>query len=326
MNKIFISYRRDDAAEAAGRLSDNLTERFGLDSVFMDVDGIALGRDFRTVIEETLGQCSVMLAVIGKTWLQNTDAKGNRRIDQPGDFVRLEIGTALKRNIPVIPVCVQGARVPTPDDLPDDLKNFAFRNAIELTHPRWNSDVQLLTEKLRPLMGALAPQPQAIPQKKSSRQSVRWYIVGGAFFFLIGLILYFQWTTRNGPAVSASPVIGGVTTILATRDQTITVTGRGFGTGSSYDGDSPNIMITDVTQNWSAGWSSSSGSNLVTLSIGSWTDDQIVIKGLTGDYGHGNWTLNNGDQVTVHVWNQQTRAGPSSCTVTVGSASGRCAE
>ncbi len=85
----------------------------------MDVDGIALGRDFRTVIEETLGQCGVMLAVIGKTWLQNTDAKGNRRIDQPGDFVRLEIGTALKRNIPVIPVCVQGAGVPTPDDLPD---------------------------------------------------------------------------------------------------------------------------------------------------------------------------------------------------------------
>jgi hypothetical protein len=162
MGKIFISYRRDDAGEAAGRLSDNLVERFGRDNIFMDVDGIALGRDFRTVIEETLSQCGVMLAVMGKDWLQNKDAKGNRRLDQPTDFVRLEITTALKRDIPVIPVCVQGASVPSCDDLPDDLKNFAFRNAFELTHARWSSDVQLLTERLRPLMTESATRPHVV--------------------------------------------------------------------------------------------------------------------------------------------------------------------
>ncbi len=153
MGKIFISYRHEDAGDAAGRLKDNLSEEFGPDSIFIDVDDIALGRDFRVVIEETLSQCGVLLAVMGKTWLQNTDQKGRRRLDQPGDFVRLEIGTALKRDIPVIPVCVQGAGVPDSDDLPDDLKDFAFRNAFELTHARWHSDVQLLIEKLRSYMG-----------------------------------------------------------------------------------------------------------------------------------------------------------------------------
>jgi uncharacterized protein YecT (DUF1311 family) len=159
MSKIFISYRRDDAGEAAGRLSDNLVERFGRENIFMDVDGIALGRDFRTVIEETLGQCGVLLAVMGKSWLQNTDAKGNRRLDQPDDFVRLEIGTALKRDIPVIPVCVQGAGVPAPDDLPDELKNFAFREAFELTHARWDSDVQNLIERLQKNFAPLVAVP-----------------------------------------------------------------------------------------------------------------------------------------------------------------------
>jgi hypothetical protein len=357
MNKIFISYRRDDAGDAAGRLSDRLTECFGGDSVFMDVDGIALGRDFRMVIDETLRQCGVMLAIMGKTWLQNTDAKGNRRIDQPGDFVRLEIGTALKRDIPVIPVRVQGAGVPSENDLPDDLKKFAYRNAIELSQDRWHSDVQNLIEKMRPLMGELTPQPQAppvsshvsppppvphvqqrtstrdIPQKKSFKQSVKWYLVGSAFL-LIGLIVLFVRYSERGhieamPQQGLSyikPLISEVSTILPASDQTITITGSGFGTRSSYDGDSPNIKITDVTNNWNAGWSGSSDSNIVTLSIGSWTDTQIVIQGFRGGYGQNNWTLNKGDQVTVQVWNQQTGAGPSSCTLTVGSASSRCAE
>jgi TIR domain len=348
MNKIFISYRRDDAGDAAGRLSDHLTECFGRDSVFMDVDGIALGRDFREVIDETLGQCGVMLAVMGKTWLQNTDAKGNRRIDQPGDFVRLEIGTALKRDIPVIPVRVQGAGIPSQNDLPDDLKDFAFRNAIELSQDRWRSDVQNLTEKLRPLMGELTPQPQAppvsshvppppvpdeqqqtltgaIPQKKSSKQSVKWYLVGSAFL-LIGLILILHFVpTSNNPATER-PIISEVSTIQPGRKQIIKIVGSGFGTYASYRGDSPFIKISDVTQNWNAGNSSNGDSNSVTLNIGSWTDTEIRIHGFTGAYGQNNWILNEGDEVIVSVTNPQTGAGPSSCTVTVGSASSRCAE
>jgi hypothetical protein len=151
MRKIFISYRRDDADEAAGRLSDHLVNQFGQDSVFMDVDGIAPGRDFRKVIEETLTQCDVLLGVMGRNWLDIKDETGKRRLENEYDFVRLEIASALRRDIPVIPVRVQGATVPKPDSLPSDLKDFSYRNAVELTHERWNSDVQVLVEKMRRL-------------------------------------------------------------------------------------------------------------------------------------------------------------------------------
>jgi len=151
MRKIFISYRRDDADEAAGRLSDHLVSQFGQDSIFMDVDGIAPGRDFRKVIEETLSQCDVLLGVMGRNWLDIKDEAGKRRLENESDFVRLEIASALRRDIPVIPVRVQGASVPKPDSLPTDLKDFSYRNAVELTHERWNSDVQVLVDKMRRL-------------------------------------------------------------------------------------------------------------------------------------------------------------------------------
>lgn len=157
MRKIFISYRRDDADEAAGRLSDYLVNQFGQDSVFMDVDGIAPGRDFRKVIEETLTQCDVLLGVMGRNWLEIKDEHGNRRLDNDYDFVRLEIASALRRDIPVIPVRVQGATVPKPDSLPRDLQDFSYRNAVELTHERWNSDVQVLVDKLRRLFNEPSP-------------------------------------------------------------------------------------------------------------------------------------------------------------------------
>ena len=162
MSKIFISYRRDDADEAAGRLSDHLVNQFGQDSVFMDVDGIAPGRDFRKVIEETLTNCDVLLGVMGRNWLDIKDESGHRRLDNESDFVRLEIASALRRDIPVIPVRVQGASVPKPDSLPPDLKDFSYRNAVELTHERWNSDVQLLVEKMRRLFNEPC-QPVANP-------------------------------------------------------------------------------------------------------------------------------------------------------------------
>jgi hypothetical protein len=163
MSKIFISYRRDDSDEAAGRLSDHLVSQFGQDNVFMDVDGIAPGRDFRKVIDETLTQCDVLLGVLGRNWVDAKDEHGNRRLDNESDFVRLEIGSALRRDIPVIPVRVQGAIVPKPDQLPSDLKDFAYRNSVELTHERWNSDVQVLVDKLRRLFNqeSSGPQPAA---------------------------------------------------------------------------------------------------------------------------------------------------------------------
>ena len=145
---IFISYRRDDSEGEAGRLFDDLVRTFGDDSVFMDVAGINPGIDFRKAIDDNVATCGVLLAMIGPNWATITNSAGERRLDDANDFVRLEIASALARNIAVIPVLVHDAKMPRPDDLPDNLKDLAYRNSVEITHARWNSDVQLLTKAL----------------------------------------------------------------------------------------------------------------------------------------------------------------------------------
>lgn len=147
--KIFISYRRDDSEGEAGRLYDDLTRVFGPDAVFMDVSDIHPGKDFRQAIDDNVAKCAVLLAMIGPEWTTVKDASGARRLDQPNDFVCLEITSALTRGIDVIPVLVHGARMPAPAELPDALQNLAYRNCVELTHTRWNSDVEVLSRALR---------------------------------------------------------------------------------------------------------------------------------------------------------------------------------
>ena len=143
-NPIFISYRRDDTEGEAGRLFDDLTREFGSNSVFMDVAGIRPGVDFVQAIEQNVADCGVLLAIIGPTWATITSASGQRRLDDPNDFVVLEIASALKREVPVIPVLVHNAKMPSQDQLPESLKSFSHRNSVELSHARWPSDVQLL--------------------------------------------------------------------------------------------------------------------------------------------------------------------------------------
>lgn len=145
---IFISYRRDDSEGEAGRLFDDLVRAYGENSVFMDVAGISPGFDFRKAIDDNVSSCGVLLAMIGPAWTTIANGAGKRRLDDENDFVRLEIASALRRDIPVIPVLVHEARMPRPDDLPDNLKDLAYRNSVEITHARWNSDVQLLTRAL----------------------------------------------------------------------------------------------------------------------------------------------------------------------------------
>ena len=145
---IFISYRREDTAGETGRLFDDLTRAFDNDAVFMDVSGIDPGIDFRKAIDDNVAYCGVLLAVIGPTWATITGEDGARRLDNENDYVRLEIASALARNIPVIPVLVHDARMPHADQLPDNLKDLAYRNSVEITHARWNSDVQLLIQAL----------------------------------------------------------------------------------------------------------------------------------------------------------------------------------
>ena len=172
MRAIFISYRRDDTEGQAGRLFKDLVAQFGSNCVFMDVAGIEPGRDFRRAIDEQVASCGVLLAMIGKHWVDAADEAGHRRLDDPSDFVRLETATALKRDIPVVPVLVHGASMPRADQLPADLSELAYRNGVELTHARWDSDVEVLIKALRPYVdggqGAgvqtPAPPPSAGPQ------------------------------------------------------------------------------------------------------------------------------------------------------------------
>ena len=116
--RIFISYRREETAYPAGWLFDRLAEHFGAGQIFKDVDSIELGDDFVEMITRAVGSCDVLLALIGDRWLTVIDKQGRRRLDDPNDFVRLEIEAALKRNVRIIPILVEGATMPYADELP----------------------------------------------------------------------------------------------------------------------------------------------------------------------------------------------------------------
>ena len=131
--RIFISYRWDDSGGWAGRLYDRLSQHFGEANIFMDINTIEPGLDFVQVIDQAVGSCDALIALIGRQWLTITDDSARRRLDNPEDFVRLEIATALSRNIRVIPALVQGTCMPRSSDLPDVLEPIARRNACELS-------------------------------------------------------------------------------------------------------------------------------------------------------------------------------------------------
>jgi hypothetical protein len=137
MASIFISYRREDASGHAGRLCDRLTARFGNDRVFMDIQDIHPGQNFATSIEDTIATCDCVIAVIGPHWLQSVQ----KRAQSSDDFVRHEIGAGLQRHVTVIPVLVGGARMPAAADLPADLAELSFLNAIEIRDERFDRDV-----------------------------------------------------------------------------------------------------------------------------------------------------------------------------------------
>jgi len=149
MGKIFISYRRADSADVTGRIYDHLCRTFKSDDIFKDVDSIPLGVDFRTAITRTVQSCNVAVVIIGKDWLTATNEAGIRRLDDPDDFVRLEIEGALKRDIPLIPVLVRGAELPSAEQLPESIRSLKFRQAIHVRpDPDFKNDVGRLVRAL----------------------------------------------------------------------------------------------------------------------------------------------------------------------------------
>jgi hypothetical protein len=150
--KIFINYRRDDDPGNTGRLFDRLLETFRPQQLFMDVDSIAPGLDFVKVLEEQVAESDVMISVIGKAWLDARDETGVRRLDNPNDFVRIEIESALKQGKLVIPVLVGKAEMPHPNVLPETIRPLSRRNAVRLTHERFHSDAQGLITALEQIL------------------------------------------------------------------------------------------------------------------------------------------------------------------------------
>jgi cellulose biosynthesis protein BcsQ len=145
---VFISYRRDDSHGMAGRLFDDLVQRLGSDRVFMDIDSIAPGENYVETLSRQVAAANIVLAVMGPDWLGSRDSEGRRRLDNPSDLVRTELALALERGLRVIPVLVNGAEMPAPDELPDALRPLVRLQAVALGTRTWSTDFQRLAAAL----------------------------------------------------------------------------------------------------------------------------------------------------------------------------------
>jgi TIR domain len=191
---IFISYRREDAAGYARAIYDRVARHFSEERVFMDVDAIQPGLPFDEAIEKAVGQCEILLALIGRNWLTQGTGAGPR-INDPKDYVRMEIATALSRNVRVIPVLLDGAKMPNEEELPEPLRALSRRHAIEMSHSSFKSDVEGLISAVRNAL-----REPVVPSKASDTaisQLLPWWrsfavysIVGVLAAGALALIIY----------------------------------------------------------------------------------------------------------------------------------------
>ncbi len=200
---IFISYRREDSQGFARAIYTSISNKIDRRNIFMDVDTIEPGLDFVDAIEKAIGQCSVLIAIIGPKWLGKT-GEGKARIDDPDDYIRVEIASALKRGILVIPVLVEEAKMPSSEVLPDDLKPLVRRNALPLSHQRFNADMDKLEEMLWKFVPSeeekdLPPKDQADEEtrrkleeeRKNENKSKKYFsLIGGIGFIVVGISVY----------------------------------------------------------------------------------------------------------------------------------------
>jgi hypothetical protein len=203
INRIYISYRRTDTAAYAGRLFDHLSRHFGRGAVFMDIQGgITFGQDFTQAIDAALNTCDVALVLIGKHWATSTGPNDNLRLDDPNDWVRVETAAVLRRKILVIPVLVDGARLPDPASLPEELRPLCRRSVCEVTDPRWSYDVGELIKDIE----KIAPQPE--------RPKILTWILRKFSFYLNELkVLYLrnkasQWKIGAGAVIALAVLLG----------------------------------------------------------------------------------------------------------------------
>ena len=203
--KIFINYRRDDSIGMAGRLHDRLAQTFGRDKLFMDVDHIPAGVDFVAHLNSQLAGCDVVLVVIGPNWLGVKDESGGRRLDNPDDFVAIEIAAALARDIQVIPVLVDGARMPKASELPDSLKPLARRQAVEIRHAHFGHDAEALVARMREALGDEVAGIGRLLFKPRSWRRTATAVSAVAGLLLVGW-LGFSWISPP-PPISIGPLV-----------------------------------------------------------------------------------------------------------------------
>ena len=205
--KIFLCYRRDDSAGYSGRIGERLTREFGRES-FMDVDAIPLGANFVKALHEAVAKCEVLLAVIGPNWLDARDKEGNRRLDDPSDFVRIEIGAALQRDIPVIPILLDAAKVPTARQLPKDIEELHARQGLDVRLASFDSDIDRLFRGLKAQIGLGAPPLDDKDRMLAERRRIlkvnaTVIAIGG----LVGLLSFFPVASNWYSFMSHSPFV-----------------------------------------------------------------------------------------------------------------------
>jgi hypothetical protein len=240
----FISYRREDAAGYAGRLRESLERKLGAARVFRDVDTLRPGQDFVQAIESRLSECAVMLAVIGREWLDARDLTGSRRLDEPYDFVRLEIAAALARpTVLVVPVLVEGASMPAATELPENIRPLVRRHAVSLRDETWDADVDRLVNVIEPAMNARDPSRADAPIS-----GARLWVAAALAVVIVGLLLFNG--RRPGPEAGDS---GATTGTSAGTLESNPASGAAAGTaapggapiatagGSSYTVDVPRV-------------------------------------------------------------------------------------
>jgi hypothetical protein len=206
MPATFISYRRDDAAGYAGRLHEALERRLGEDQIFRDIDTLEPGLDFVDAIGTRLRECRVFLAIIGREWLDATDAAGHRRLEQSHDYVRLEIAGALARpEVRVIPVLIEGATMPALETLPEDIRALARRHAMNLRDDAWDHDVDRLASVIADVTKSSIAEPSIAGPAKSGQygQSSRWLMAGAAVVALGVLIVFLTRGSGDDSAATA---------------------------------------------------------------------------------------------------------------------------
>lgn len=182
--RIFISYRRQDSGGQAIALGDRLKKEFGEDSVFMDVDGIPFGTDFVEVLINEVKRCSVLLVLIGPQWFDLLDKHGKRRLDDPDDFVRVEIRAALQRDKLVVPIILDLGEMPPSDMLPEDIRALCRRSGFELKHASFHPDLDRLVSELR------RPPPIAVAQESQPAPGP-WYWAALTFLMMLVLAVIF---------------------------------------------------------------------------------------------------------------------------------------